>query len=138
MAKRHGGASAAIDWPVRAHTAEQTVQALQAQLQQIQQAQQAAAPFERQYDELSHIVGSLLSDIESLGSVTALLTYVTQLLHTYQQHPGLATANAGAHQRLNNLVALHALVTKRYDTLRAAKSPAAEVGRAEAASSANA
>jgi hypothetical protein len=121
MAGRHGEAAPAIDWPARAHAAEQTVQELQQYLHQLQQAQQAAAPFEQRYDQLSYLVSSLLEEVESVEQVTNLLLYVTRMLHDYQQHPGLATQEVGAHQRLRNLQELHATIAKRQATLRAAK-----------------
>jgi hypothetical protein len=114
MAARHGVADGApIDWQARAQQAEQTLGELQAQLVQLQQAQLAAAPMEQEYDMLSHLLGLLVADLRSSTTLANLQTYVQQLLHIYQQHPGLVSGEVGAQRRLRYLQQLQQVIAQQ-------------------------
>jgi serine phosphatase RsbU (regulator of sigma subunit) len=114
MAARHGVADGAlVDWQARAKQAEQTLGDRQAQLDQLHQTQQAAAPMEQAYDMLSHALSLLVADLRSQSTLANLQTYVQELLHLYQQHPGLAQGEVGAQRRLRNLQQLQEMIARQ-------------------------
>lgn len=122
MVARHGvPEDTPIDWQARALVAEQAHRALQAQLDAQQQAQQAALAFEQRYDELSQVLGVLVAELRSLGTAANLLDFVTQVLHVYQQHPGLGRGEQVVQQRLQHLRQLQAALQGHYTALQAAQ-----------------
>lgn len=98
--QRHGVPAPPIDWPAQLAAAEAQVQELQGQLDQYAQAQQAARPFEAAYDNIVRLVGLLAQTLEDEQKLADYLGFFNQQLGHYAQHPGLATQDALAQQRL--------------------------------------
>jgi hypothetical protein len=104
MANRHGPvADAPVDWRAQAAAAEQAAAALQAQLAAQDQAWQLAFPFEQRYDDLTRLLGLLVREVERESALPLYLDFVDELLHFYQQHPGLVTGEVHTQRRLAHL-----------------------------------
>lgn len=98
--QRHGVPGEPIDWPVQLAAAEARAQELQRQLDQYAQAQQAARPSEAAYDNIARLVGLLGQTLEDEQKLADYLGFFNQQLDHYAQHPGLATQEPQAQQRL--------------------------------------
>lgn len=114
MAARHGVAEVPLTWQARAEAAEQRLAEFAAHRQAEEQAQQAAAPFEQRYEDLSRLLPMLVAEIRSRATLGPLVQFMEELLHFYQQHPGLAAGEPRAQQRLQQVQWLRAAVVAQH------------------------
>lgn len=111
--QRHGVPAPPIDWPAQLAAAEARAHELQGQLDQYAQAQQAARPSEAAYDNIVRLVGLLAQTLEDEQKLADYLGFFSQQLGTYAQHPGLATQEPLAQQRLLILQQVQDLLVDR-------------------------
>ena len=118
-ANRHGPVDEApVDWPAQAAAAEQRAVDFQAQLAAQDHAWQLAFPFEQRYDELTRLVSLLAREVERASALPLYLDFVDELLHYYQQHPGLVTGEVHVQRRLAYLQQVQAELRAHYATLQ--------------------